>query len=170
MGDGAGVAGAFVAIEEGRVAGITAAEQAGACSGRDAKRRRSPALKRLRSLARVRVMLDEMSRIRPGLCALARPDTLACRCEEATFREVDAALRQGARDLSAVKLLTRLGMGPCQGRNCGPSAAAYLACRLGGRPEKMGTIHARPPIKPVTVGMLARMSAGADGRTPTRSP
>jgi hypothetical protein len=158
VGDSAGVAGALVAIEEGRVAGITAAEQAGLLRSAEADRRRAPSLERLRSLSRVREVLDEISRIRPGLSELATPETLACRCEEVLIADVGAALEEGARDLQAVKLLTRLGMGPCQGRNCGPSMAAHVARAVGCSPKDTGRINPRPPIKPVTVGALTRLN------------
>jgi hypothetical protein len=151
------VAGALVAVEEGRIAGITAAEQAGRLRAAEADRRRAPLLARLRSLARVREVLDEFSRIRPGLTELATADTMACRCEEVSIAEVDGALAQGARDLQAIKLLTRLGMGPCQGRNCGPSMALHVAHAAGGGPEAMGRINPRPPVRPATVGALSRL-------------
>src|SRR5215475_3460510 len=60
-GDGAGIAGALVAVDEGRIAGITAAEQAGVLDAGGARRRRSPSVRRLRSLAPVRDALDEIS-------------------------------------------------------------------------------------------------------------
>jgi NADPH-dependent 2,4-dienoyl-CoA reductase/sulfur reductase-like enzyme len=167
VGDGAGVAGALVAIEEGRVAGITVAEQAGLLRSADADRRRAPSLDRLRSLSRAREVLDEVSRIRPGLSELATPETLACRCEEVSIAEVGAALEQGARDLQAVKLLTRLGMGPCQGRNCGPSMAVHVAHALGCGPNETGRINPRPPVKPVTVGALARLNVRRPEPRPT---
>lgn len=159
-GDGAGVAGALVAIEEGRIAGISAAEHAGMLRSAEADRRRAPSVERLRSLSGVREVLDEVSRIRPGLSELATPATLACRCEEVSIAEVGGALEQGARDQQAVKLLTRLGMGPCQGRNCGPSMAVHIGHALGCSPQDVGRINPRPPVKPVTVGALARLNAG----------
>lgn len=162
VGDGAGVAGALVAVEEGRVAGITAAEQAEALSASEAARRRAEPLRRLRSLARVRTVLDEVSRIRPGLLELATPETLVCRCEEVTLSEVRAAIDQGARDLPSVRLLTRLGMGPCQGRNCAPSTGMYLCQATGRRPDEVGRINPRPPVKPVTLGALARLAESAE--------
>ncbi len=166
VGDGAGVAGALVAVEEGRVAGIAAAEQAGALSAAEARARRARPLERLRSLSRVREVLDEVSRLRPGLCDLVHQETLACRCEEVRVREVHAALDEGARDLQAIKLLTRLGMGPCQGRNCGPSMAMHCAGVLGCSPAELGRIRPRPPVKPVTVGAFASMRGPADDATP----
>lgn len=170
VGDGAGVAGALVAIEEGRVAGITAAEQAGLLRSAEADRRRAPSFERLRSLSRVRHVLDEMSRIRPGLSELATPDTLACRCEEVAIADVGGALQQGARDLQAIKLLTRLGMGPCQGRNCGPSMALHVARALGCSPVEAGRVNPRPPVKPVTVGAFARLNSGEDAARPAPRP
>lgn len=157
VGDGAGVAGAAVALEQGRIAGITAAEQAGALEASEADRRRAGPLQRLRSLARVRKVLDEISRIRPGLNDLAAPDTLVCRCEEVSLAEVRVAFEQGARDLQAVKLLTRLGMGQCQGRNCAPSAAMLMCGVPGCSPATVGRISPRPPVTPVTLGALAKM-------------
>jgi NADPH-dependent 2,4-dienoyl-CoA reductase/sulfur reductase-like enzyme len=155
-GDSAGIAGAQVAVEEGRIAGITAAEQAGALDAAAAAKRRRPALRRLRALATVRAALDEISYPRPGLAELATDRTQLCRCEEVSRAEVVAAIAEGARDLQAVKLLTRLGMGACQGRNCGPSAAMLL----GGTSCSAGRINPRPPARPVTLGALARIQGG----------
>jgi hydrogen cyanide synthase HcnB len=86
-GDGAGVRGAQVAVMEGRVAGITAAEHAGLLTSAEADRRRAPLNARLKRFLRVREILDEMSRLRPGLDGLATPDTIVCRCEEVTLAE-----------------------------------------------------------------------------------
>jgi hydrogen cyanide synthase HcnB len=160
VGDGAGVAGALAAVDEGRVAGITVAEQAGTITPAEARRRRRAPLRRLHALAGVREALDEISSIRPGLCDLAAGSTVMCRCEEVTRAEVRAALDEGARDLQAVKLLTRLGMGACQGRNCAPSTAALLSVATGRPVQCAGRINPRPPVKPVTLGTLARQQEG----------
>ncbi len=167
VGDGAGIGGVLAALEEGRVAGITAAEQSGTISPDEAERRRAGSLERLRSLGAMRAVLNEVSRLRPGLLDLVGPETLACRCEEVTFAEVQEAMNQGASDLQAVKLLTRLGMGPCQGRNCAPQVGMHLCRATGQTPEAVGRINPRPPVKPVTLGALAAMegilgSAAAD--------
>src|SRR5579875_3586354 len=161
VGDGAGVGGALVAVEEGRVAGITAAVQLGALTAAEAARRRAAPLRRLRSLARFRSVLDEFSRIRHGLCDLATPETLFCRCEEVERSQVEDAIREGARDLPAVRLHTRLGMGPCQGRQCAPSTAMLLSRATGRSTEEIGRINPRPPVKPVTLGALAQSPPAA---------
>ncbi|BCL14568.1 FAD/NAD(P)-dependent oxidoreductase [Micromonospora sagamiensis] len=160
VGDGAGVAGVLVAVEEGRIAGITAAEQAGRLTETEARRRRRPAERRLRSLTPVREALDEISYIRPGLSELATDATLLCRCEEVTRAEVRDAIDEGARNLQAVKLRTRLGMGACQGRNCAPSTTGLLCGATGCTPVDAGRINPRPPVKPVTLGTLAGQQGG----------
>ena len=156
-GDSSGVAGSLVAEQEGRVAGIIAAEQLGALTHAEAAARLATPMKKLRSLARPRRYLDELSRLRPGLARLADEETVMCRCEEVRRSDVDEALNdRGGRDLQSVKLATRLGMGPCQGRYCGPACALYISGRLSCRPETCGRVNPQPPIKPVTMGALAR--------------
>jgi bacterioferritin-associated ferredoxin len=161
VGDGAGVAGVLVAVEEGRIAGVTAAEEAGVITGGQAARRRRAPLRRLRRLAGVRAGLDEISAVRPGLCELATDATVVCRCEEVSCGEVLAAVAEGARDLQAVKLLSRLGMGACQARNCAPSAAGLICAETGRPPGEVGRVNPRPPVKPVTLGTLARLQKEA---------
>lgn len=157
VGDGAGIGGVLVAVEEGRIAGITAAERAGTISADKASGRRAGPSARLLALAGLRAVLGEVSRIKPGLLELASPETLACRCEEVTYAEVRAAVDEGAKDLQAVKLLTRLGMGPCQGRNCASHVGMHLCHATGRTPEEVGRINPRPPARPVTLGALAAM-------------
>jgi hydrogen cyanide synthase HcnB len=165
VGDCAGIGGALMALDEGRLAGITAAEQAGMLDPETAFEKREGPLQRLKSLAALRQSLDEVSKVRLGLNALITPDTTVCRCEEVCRQEVDNAIAQGAQDLQAVKLLSRIGMGSCQGRQCRPSMAMYLSQTLERTPEQVGLINPRTPVKPVTLGALARMEGVASPST-----
>ena len=70
-------------------------------------------------------ILSDLFDPRPGLQRLAAPDTILCRCEDVTAGAVDAAVAGGADTMSALKIVTRCGMGNCQGRYCEP-----LVCRL----------------------------------------
>lgn len=156
-GDGAGVAAGLVAEEEGRIAGITAAEEAGAITPDEAAERRGPWQERLAERTRMRLLFDEASRIRPGLLDLLEPGTVVCPCESVSLAALRAAVADGARALSAVKLQTRLGMGRCQGRVCGPAAELFLTRETRRPHEEVGQVNPRPPIRPVTLGVLARM-------------
>ena len=48
-----------------------------------------------------------------------------CRCEELTRATIDEAVATTA-DVNVVKILTRAGMGLCQGRNCQRQIAAMI--------------------------------------------
>jgi Sarcosine oxidase A3 domain len=52
-------------------------------------------------------------------------------------------------------------MGPCQGRMCGPTVSELIAETHGISVADAGYYRIRPPLKPVTVGELAAMDAGA---------
>ncbi|MGW7414244.1 FAD/NAD(P)-dependent oxidoreductase [Streptomyces sp. NPDC054863] len=89
----------------------------------------------------------------PGWVHWLHSDTDVCRCEEVTAGQVREAVGDlGARDVRTVKLLTRAGMGWCQGRMCGP-AVALLA---GGAAGPAGESADRRPLAcPLTLGELA---------------
>lgn len=154
-GDCAGVAGSFVAIEEGRIAGLAVAQALGRLSADAVTRRMQPSRERLGGLTRLRRALDEISVPRPGLYELAKDDTIVCRCEEITLREIRAALGGGVTDLNEVKRATRMGMGNCQGRMCGPALQEIIARECGVPPAEIGPLNPRPPIKPVPITALA---------------
>jgi NAD(P)H-nitrite reductase large subunit len=154
-GDCAGVAGSFVAIEEGRIAGLAAIQALGYLSAGEAERRMQPSRERLRGLRRLRQALDDISAPRPGLYELAKDDTIVCRCEELTLGELKAALADDITDLNEVKRMTRVGMGNCQGRMCGPALLEILARQRGMSPADITYLMPRPPIRPVPMAAVA---------------
>jgi len=154
-GDCGGVAGSFVAIEEGRIAGLAAARALGHLSADEARRRMEPSRERLAGLLRLRQALDEVSRPRPGLYELAKDDTIICRCEEITLGEIKAAMAEDIRDLNELKRMTRMGMGSCQGRMCGPAVQEIVARAKGIPPAEIAPLTPRPPIRPVPMTALA---------------
>jgi NADPH-dependent 2,4-dienoyl-CoA reductase/sulfur reductase-like enzyme len=154
-GDGAGVAGAVVAQLEGRLVGLEVACRLGAITPPQLDARRRPLASRLKRLRRFRAALDRVSRIRPGLSSLTTPETLVCRCEELSRREIDAGIAAGGASFRSLKVMTRLGMGLCQGRMCWPAMGRYLALQTGKSVAEIGPLSVRPPIKPVCVADLA---------------
>lgn len=157
VGDSASIGGAIIAEQEGRIAGIKAAQNAGAITDVDAGKYLEKHLSALRSFKNFCKAINDATAIRKGLLHLTTQGTTVCRCEEVTLSDVDIAIDEGAKNLQSVKLLTRLGMGPCQGRNCAPSMGMYLCEKLKRTPQQVGRINSRPPVKPVTLGALAKM-------------
>src|SRR5262249_54835535 len=127
VGDGARVGGAAAAEAEGHVAGLAVAHRLGRLDGRDHSREASRPRGRPRHPRGVRRVMGDMYGFGAGLYALADDRTVLCRCEEVTLGETLHAVREGALHVDEVKAWTRVGMGRCQGRMCGPALAHLIA-------------------------------------------
>jgi NADPH-dependent 2,4-dienoyl-CoA reductase/sulfur reductase-like enzyme len=146
-GEATGIGGAALALAEGHIAGRSAAARLHGTT---------PDPGAWTTAARTRTRLRDFS---TALDAVYAPpahwseqvtdDTVVCRCEEVTGGAIREAVTDlGAGDLRTVKLLTRAGMGWCQGRMCGPAVAGLAGCEL--------TPSRRPFARPVPLGVLAR--------------
>jgi hypothetical protein len=149
-----GLGGAPAAAAEGVIAGLAAARSLGLSL--DPAERRSEERARA-ALAHHRRFQDGLWRLfaapRLGL-ELAGADTFVCRCEELTRADIEAELTPAAPSLGTLKRRTRSGMGPCQGRYCGPLLAALAAERRGLPLDEEGHWAPRPPVKPISIGDL----------------
>lgn len=155
VGDGTGVAGSKVAIEEGCIAGVSIARSLGYISDANAGMHIKLFKKRLNKFNRLRKVLDEMSMPRAGLYELAKDDTIICRCEEVTLKEIKEAMADGTAQAKDLKRMTRIGMGPCEGRMCGPALIEIMRHQPNASPEGPGYLLPRPSIKPIALGVLA---------------
>ncbi|MCZ0978376.1 (2Fe-2S)-binding protein [Streptomyces diastatochromogenes] len=92
----------------------------------------------------------------PGWPRWLTDDTDVCRCEEVSAGRVREAVTElGARDARTVKLLTRAGMGWCQGRMCGTAVACLAARGAAAEPPA----ERRPFAVPVRLSTLAALDA-----------
>lgn len=153
-GDGAGVEGSFVAIDEGRLAGVAAAMDAGVMSEKDAAAAAAPARRRLARRRALSAATTRLYRVGPGIFELPADDTVICRCEVVRRRDLAPAIAS-TDDINLVKAFTRAGMGPCQGRICQRQVSALIA-RHHGRPvEDIALATPRMPVRPVPISALA---------------
>jgi hypothetical protein len=81
-----------------------------------------------------------------------------CKCEELTVGYLRELLQQNPHitTASSAKLLSRAGMGLCQGRYCHFSLTRLLAGHLGVPDNDVGGFTARFPAKPVAIDKLIR--------------
>jgi hypothetical protein len=152
-GDGAGIAGGTAAAERGRIAAIGAVE----------------VLKPGTSVMNVQTVRQSLAREEMGrafLDALYQPapsfrrpigDTIACRCEEVTAKQVRDTADLGCEGPNQMKAFLRCGMGPCQGRLCGLTVTELIAEQRRSTPEEVGYYRLRPPVKPITLAELASL-------------
>ncbi len=75
--------------------------------------------------------------------------------------DVRAAARAGAIGANQVKVFTRAGMGPCQGRQCGLSVASLMADATGRPIGEVELPRSRFPLRPIPLGALADMNPPA---------
>ncbi|TGD98705.1 NAD(P)/FAD-dependent oxidoreductase [Methylobacterium nonmethylotrophicum] len=154
-GDGAGIGGAEAAALRGRLAALAAVEALAPA-----------ALATLEPAARVRADLARAERGRPFLDLLFRPskpfripadDTIVCRCEEVTARDIRDSVATGATGPNQLKAYRRTGMGPCQGRLCGLTVTELMAEARGKTPQEIGYYRLRAPVKPIALSELAAL-------------
>ncbi|BBC31292.1 hypothetical protein SGFS_025860 [Streptomyces graminofaciens] len=152
-GETTGIGGAALSLAEGHIAGRSATARL---------RGREPDSHAWAAAAKSRGALREFF---AALSAVYAPpahwaervtdDTVVCRCEEVTAGSVREAVGElGAGDLRTVKLLTRAGMGWCQGRMCGAAVAGITGCREGAARRLLA--------RPVPLGVLARAGDAED--------
>lgn len=163
-----GVAGAEAAAISGEIAGLGIAVD---CRRLDPDAALSRARVLHRRLGKIRLFarhLATLSSPAPQLLQrLATPATLLCRCEDITVGDLAAALQRepGIASASSAKLLTRVGMGACQGRMCETAVRRLIA---GSRDSALSLIAGyvpRVPVKPVRLEAIAAQ-AGEAGSMP----
>lgn len=132
-GEPTGIAGVDAALAEGEIAGGHAAEAMGtadppAAPGGAAGTGRTDGYRRLFAIRRrehrVARAMERAFAPRAELRDLPRDDTILCRCEDVTRGMVDPAW-----SFRQAKLYTRIGMGPCQARVCGPACEFLFGWR-----------------------------------------
>ncbi|QEU90408.1 FAD-dependent oxidoreductase [Streptomyces kanamyceticus] len=166
-GETGGVGGVQLAFTEGALAALAiSARLTGrrpASRGGDHTARPLPGIGALRALRRrrdrMRAFAEAMALAHapgPGWTQWLRDDTDVCRCEEVPAGRVrEAVTEYGARDARTVKLLTRAGMGWCQGRMCDPAVTCLAATATTPPPPPP-----RLPLStPIPLGTLASLPA-----------
>ncbi len=178
-GDCAGIGGARLALAQGTLAGLAAARGSGEAGGRD-----DPALPRTTPSASARRAGGRAAAFQQGLWKLfdaplpadefMPDDSVVCRCETVRAGVLRGLIREGFDEIGALKRMTRVGMGHCQGRCCGPVVARLCAAAAGRKMDEGELFAPRFPAKPIPAAALAAEKAewteeGA-GREPPASP
>lgn len=83
-----------------------------------------------------------------------RERIIICRCNDVTQKEIEDLIDSGITDIEEIKRITRIGMGPCQGRTCIPLVASIIARKTGKSYDEIGIPATRVPVRPVPMGAL----------------
>lgn len=129
-GEPTGIGGVDAAVVEGEIAGYAAAGDFASARALFGKRNRTDAF--TRALSDTFALRGELRQVSDS--------SIVCRCEDVTLSQL-----KEHKDWRTAKLHTRCGMGPCQGRVCGPAARFLVGWEPG---------EARAPLFPTSVGAL----------------
>jgi thioredoxin reductase len=151
-GESTGVAGADVALLEGQLAGLSIVTDAGRMTADQAHvqiRKAEGSLKRLDGFVR---LLREVADPRSYLPDVP-PETLLCRCEDIRCEQIDQALALPSAPASAnaIKLITRCGMGLCQGRTCEHLVMNRISNSMQCPISEIKGFTARFPVRPTPI-------------------
>jgi D-hydroxyproline dehydrogenase subunit alpha len=130
-GECTGIGGVELSVIEGEIAGYTAGGRPDLANKLAAKRK---------AAQRFANALNRTFAPRAELRALCGFETIVCRCEDVPFQRL-----RSAKSWRQAKLHFRCGMGPCQGRICGP-AVNFL---FNWKSESI-----RPPVFPARISSL----------------
>jgi NAD(P)H-nitrite reductase large subunit len=112
------------------------------------------------NIKRYSKVLNRIFSPRSGLFTIMEDDTIVCRCERITAKEVFDGMEKGFRNINEIKR-TRVCMGPCQGRTC-ESIVTELMLQKGIPIEDIGHMTIRPPITPMPISMFEEYARSLD--------
>lgn len=163
-----------IARNQGRLAGIAAAESLGAIDGKQALARKADLQAEAVGTGPNEVH-SNWTRWLQSLARVGGPDIFVCPCEEVTCaelmdlkpprflgweterdsrRSLKALAKGSPADPDQVKRLTRAGMGHCQGRNCREQVSMLLADVSGCDVSEVPFMSYRPPVRPIPLRVL----------------
>lgn len=155
-GDGSRVRGADVAELAGQQAAFALLTDIGR---RDLESKCANLNRRINRAEPFRLALESAFPFPTQLASSVGDDVVVCRCEGVTAGAIRASIGQTSEmEVNRVKAFTRLGMGRCQGRICGPSALEIISAAGGGAVQAAGRIRGQAPIKPISLSVLASRS------------
>ena len=164
-GDGAGVKGALAAEYKGELAALEIAHCLGIIPTYERDQLASPIENELKYDDYPRPFVD--AAFAPSFNKESFDDeTVLCRCENIKIKDVRKAVGEGVREVNELKIVTRCGMGPCQGRMCAPAMAEIIGAELALSPDQVGVLKIRPPLKPIPLGEVAEMEIEGAGAGP----
>lgn len=164
-GDASGVSGALAAEFKGELAALEIAHCLGIIPEYERDALAEPVLMELRKDGYPRPLIDAV--FAPDYKKFVFEDsTVLCRCENVTVGDVRKVVGEGVTDLNEVKTISRCGMGPCQGRMCGPALGEIVAAERETTVPAVGLLKIRPPLKPISLGEVAAMDIVAGGVDP----
>jgi bacterioferritin-associated ferredoxin len=85
-------------------------------------------------------------------------NTIICRCSDVSLVDVRRLIAEGYTSLDEIKRITRIGMGPCQGKTCGLLVLREISLATGKSMSELKNHTNRPVAVGVKLGLIAKSS------------
>lgn len=155
-GDVSGVHHLPAILLQGRIAGLQAATGLGL---RDAESAHARSASYQQELAEIERQYRERTQTRPLVSSVrSGKKSFVCLCEDVTEADLCDGVAEGFNEIELLKRYSTVSMGPCQGKMCAMTSIGICARETGRSIAETGTTTARPPIQPVSLGVLAGRS------------
>lgn len=161
-GDCTSIDGVKSARIKGELAAIAIAYDLHYISAESRDARSAPLRLSLRRDRRIRPFLEWAFRPRSSVL-LPRNDSVVCRCESVTAKQIRTAVDAGCAHADSVKAKLRCGMGPCQGRICSNIVTSLVADCTKLDHAAVGPYRIRPPLRSISLIDLASLTVDTTG-------
>ena len=148
VGDGSGISGAIAAEEKGELAAISVLKELNLIDEKEFQNDKDRIIKKLKRYEIFAKGIAKLNATPDSLIENINDDTVVCRCEDITKKDIIHAVENGAKNLNQIKSWTRFGMGPCQGRTCQYAVAKLASQHLKSTVEDLNYLTGRTPLRP----------------------
>ncbi len=83
-------------------------------------------------------------------------NTIICRCSDVSLADIRKLIAEGYTSLDEIKRITRIGMGPCQGKTCGLLVLREISLATGKSMTELKNHTIRPVAVGVKLGLIAK--------------
>jgi len=148
VGDGSGISGAIAAEKKGELAAISVLKELNLINEKEFQNKKHRIIKKLKRYEIFAKAIAKLNATPDSLIENINDDTVVCRCEDITKKDIIDAVKNGAKNLNQIKSWTRFGMGPCQGRTCQYAVAKLASQQLKSTVEDLNYLTGRTPLRP----------------------
>lgn len=92
-------------------------------------------------------------------------NTIICRCSDVSLADIRKLIAEGYTSLDEIKRITRIGMGPCQGKTCGLLVLREISLATGKSMTELKNHTIRPVAVGVKLGLIAKSGKEEESMT-----
>ena len=157
IGDCVKISGAQVAELEGNISGYNVAESLGYEIIPEYLKEKNLCKNKLQKLEKFQSNLWKLYKSNNNNLANLNKEVEICRCEGIKYSALNNALENGFTSMSELKLKTRIGMGPCQGRYCCQIVLDILKYNFDVQIKESDFFTSRIPFIPLNIENLTEL-------------